>query len=46
MVVVIDEAYLVLVAIASFLAGIALGWILMELYFTRIAVELKRKRKG
>ena len=43
---VMNEAYLVLVAIASFLAGIALGWILMELYFTRIAVVLKRRRKG
>ena len=41
-----NETYLVLVAIASFLTGIALGWILMELYFTRIAVELKRRRKG
>jgi len=41
-----NEAYLVLVAIASFLAGIALGWILTELYFTRIVVRLKRRRKG
>jgi len=41
-----NEAYLVLVAIASFLAGIAFGWILMELYFTHIVVRLKRRKKG
>ena len=41
-----NEAYLVLVAIASFLGGMALGWMLMELYFSYVIVRLKRRKKS